>query len=177
MQELNDELSFLANFLNEGIYFINDEIETTSKVEESSVQLVVEDKMPLVESNIDFFGKNNKQLCILVDYDNDEWIMPKDKMVLQKILVAVDHSFDDVSLINVNRIPDHNLENITNAIPCKRVICFGINENLAGDYEKDKVIDTVGCKLLFCSDSLTTIAMSKQKKTVLWNNLKEMFGK
>lgn len=177
MQDQIDELSFLANFLNEGIYVVNDNIETDLKEEKDPEISTVKEPEPVIDHEIEFFGENKKQVCIIVDYDNDEWIIPKDKLVLQKILTAVDLSFDDIALVNVNRLPDYDLEKIINLIPNAKVISYGISESLTLDIEKNKVITDDNRQLLCCSDSLTSIAMSKQKKTVLWNNLKEMFGK
>jgi len=62
MQELINKLSFYSNFLNEGIYVINDSVKPKINDEEEVLTSKVEEAEPIAPSELDYFGKNNKQI-------------------------------------------------------------------------------------------------------------------
>ena len=168
---------FLSNLLNEGIYVIDEKDEkkhNPNYVSEEKENLVKESATPY--KSVEFIGENKKSTAILVEYKDTRWITEKDKMVLQKILTAVNHDFNDIALINVNQLQNSDVDQIIEKIECKNIIGFDINKSFIKNLITDK-LQTIGkTKTLFTSFNLTEIAMSKEKKRILWTNMKEMFG-
>lgn len=167
---------FLSNLLNEGIYVIDEKEEkkhNQNYVSEGKENRVKESATPY--KSVEFIGENKKSTAILVEYKDARWIIEKDKMVLQKILAAVNHDFNDIALINANQLQNSDVDQIIEELECKNIIGFDINKSFIKNMTTDKLQTIGNTKILFTSFNLTDIAMSKEKKRILWTNMKEMF--
>ncbi|MBC8344454.1 MAG: hypothetical protein ISR55_01280 [Bacteroidetes bacterium] len=169
-----DDLVFLASFLNEGLiidkyldpYEIEEEKEAISKVEEAEEAFV---------SDILFKGSNSSKVAVCVQYSDEEWISVKDRLFLDKILVAVGLSLESIALINLHNTQKKNISQVGEKLPENKIIAFGLSSSLVQDFPKNKITHKNGQDYLCVDWSLTDIAMSKEKKNVLWKNLKSLF--
>lgn len=163
--------AFLANFLNEGIYLTNGhKIRSQGKNEiqpdeGESLTICAEPEQ------LTYSGSNNKKVCVIVDYPHHNSIIPKDALILERILASVNLTFDDIALVNHARNNIHP-EEIPSRIETEKLIAFGVR-NMKG---YNQVQFSKHLKALYIPDNLTTLAMSREKKVLLWQNLKVMFN-
>ena len=143
-------------------------------VEEPKIEYKAPEKIS-PPPKIEYFGGYKNRVCLLVNYSDDRWIIPKDKIVLERILSAIKFDWNDIALLNVNEIKDLNLQEIINQMNPAYVISFGISRLDLSGFAKDQPEKYENCKMLIVSDSITDLSMSKERKAVLWKNLQEMF--
>jgi len=170
-----ESLAFYTSIFGNDLYLIREE--ETIAGEETPVY-IEKGNSPEFEDTSDlfFFGDNSARLTILVNYSSDEWIIARDKLFLEKILVSVQLSLDKTALINISRSPHKSISGIISRLPKNNVIAFGLDQSFTENMEFDKVLEVGKTKVIFTTDNLMEIAMDKGKKMVLWKNLKEMFG-
>jgi hypothetical protein len=125
---------------------------------------------------MEFLGEFKQKLCILVSYEEAEWIIPKDKIILEKILESVNLNWEDIALFNTKSMDFKGSKHILENLKPNRMITFGPEFIKSPNIKADKVFVINDCKMLLCSDNLTTLALNRERKLVLWNNLKEMFN-
>lgn len=169
-------LDFYADFLNEGIYILQDENNLSVIKEPDLTYQEVESNIGNeISKDIDFLGTNTENLAILVRYQNSEWIATKDKLVLEKILAAINLNLNNIALVNISRTSCTSFREISEKLSAKSIICFGLDPSFIERNENDKIVNIDSKNFLFTQHNLTEIAMSKDLKMILWKNLKQLF--
>jgi hypothetical protein len=163
--------AFLSNFINEGIYITNGHKINASE-DESNDTTIKETGTEINENTkLCFSGQNFKKVCVVVDYPHHESIIPKDALILERILASVNLTFEDIALVNQSKSRIQP-EDIPYHLETQKLIAFGI-KNMK---QYNQVEFRKDLKLLYCPDNLSNLAMSKEKKIILWQNLKDMFN-
>jgi len=123
---------------------------------------------------IEYLGNNKKSVCVLVNCSDERWIRFKEKLILGNILKALDLELEEIALVNINHLKQEVLSKFPDKLPGNKIISFGV---YYPNFELNKVIKIKNKDVLVVQDNLTEIGMSREKKGLLWKNLKEMFGK
>lgn len=123
------------------------------------------------------FGKNHKQLLILVEDHNHAVMERADGLLLKDILKAVDYSFDDVAIVNIAHCRQEADWQTINEIPYQRLFSFGIKHPqipatiALAPYE----LESSGDRKFLLTDKLSTLRSDRSRKIALWNLLKQVF--
>ncbi|MGI9544411.1 MAG: DNA polymerase III subunit psi [Cyclobacteriaceae bacterium] len=136
--------AFLPLFINEEVYLIKD---SKTKKEPS------------------FWGNNKQGILILVSNLTLTSLSSEEDEVLQKILLSVELTYDDVAIVNANK---SNFEEID----FKKALCFGIPVQQQHNYYQ---VEEVKGKQWLLVDSLAEIAQDRSKKKKLWQHLQLLF--
>lgn len=127
-----------------------------------------------------YLGKNGRNYCILVSYEN-ETFMPDDKMdVLIKILQACKISMDDIALVNLGS-KSHTVDELRAQLAPTKMVLLGVNPidiRLPIHFPLYRPQAYAGCTYLYSEplDSMDNSENGRKIKTSLWNSLKEMFS-
>ena len=176
-----EKMSFYSLLFDEEIYYIVDDLKTSLQTEEIDTSFTLEpassaESLDDVFSDVVYLGNNASKLCLLVYYPGEEWIIVRDKLFLEKILASVHLSFDKTALINIAGLGSKRFTDIHQRMPGNNFIGFGLPVTFTEKFPTDTMFRHQGSKIIFSASGLTDIAMDKNKKSVLWKNLKEMFG-
>jgi len=170
----NKDYSFLPFLLNDTIYLVNED-KPASKVEE-----IIEDEKDRtnkVQTNITWQGKNKQQVVILIKNSNEQYLNTSQRDLMAKILAAVNLDFDDIAIINLAHYNQKfSIDKLTEP-GAHYLISFGVaQEDIKMDrnFILDEIFSRGNIKLLFTA-SLENIEIDRNKKILLWNNLKKMF--
>ncbi|MCH8331130.1 MAG: hypothetical protein IH946_07090 [Bacteroidetes bacterium] len=134
---------------------------------------------PVSESEIgySFKGDNKKRTLVLIDVEGD--VMSEDNAIfLSKILGAIDHSIDDICLLNLAINPNHQFRYLSLKLEFDHLISFGPTVE---DISLSIIANKYSCiqfdekKLLFCN-ALDILAKDDVQKKELWSALMEMFN-
>jgi hypothetical protein len=173
-----ENLEFFASFINEGIYIVDLQKTPTESLKVEEPKVVYETpKVEKAQNETDtpFLGVDSEKLAVVVNYENTDWIPLKDKLVLEKILAAINLNIKSIALINLANTSITGYKDLLNSLKANNLIFFGTENAFNEGSKKDEVIAYNSRKLLFTTDNITRIAMSKELKKVLWKNLKLMF--
>lgn len=136
--------SFLPLFIEEEIYLIKDRNTKTAPV---------------------FVGGNNQGVLILFSNPNEVLLSPEEDGLLQKILLSVELTYDDVAIINVSK-------SNFNEIDFRKALSFGVAVEPQTKYYQ---VEEIEGKQWLLVDSLTEISKDRSKKKQLWQHLQQLF--
>lgn len=136
--------SFLPLFIEEEIYLIEDRNTKTAPV---------------------FVGGNKQGVLILVSNSNEALLSPEEDDLLQKILLSVELTYDDVAIVNVPK-PDFQ------EVDFQKALSFGVAVEPQTNYYQ---VEEIEGKQWLLVDSLTKIAKDRSKKKQLWQHLQQLF--
>lgn len=121
-------------------------------------------------------GKNRSKILVLVEEPDAPHLSEPGKVLLEKILIAVNLSFEDIHLVNVSNC--ETPDNLEAELEFKTCITFGMPpepwqySNFSRKYE---VIEDEKGRAFLWSDPLSSIASDVEKKKLLWLSLKSLF--
>jgi hypothetical protein len=139
---------------------------------------------PQVKSNslklqsLNFLGKNQKQILILVNDKEAVHLNGSDTALLTGILNACKLNFNDIALLNLAQHNGIDLSSIQDNFNPKVMITFGINLTsieIEQHYEY-YVINKLKSMTFLNAASLTQIGKNVEEKKQLWNCLKSIFS-
>ncbi|MFT3936042.1 MAG: hypothetical protein QM726_20595 [Chitinophagaceae bacterium] len=138
------------------------------------------EKKAAEKKGIQFLGKNQKRICLLVNYAKDVYLPDDQLNFLTAILQACKLNLGDVAIIN------HHRENLTfdelrKQITCNYLIIFGVTPELLTlqslpPYSIQNIND---CYIVYSEPAEllnSTSAESKVLKSKLWACLKQLFN-
>jgi hypothetical protein len=139
---------------------------------------------PQIKSNslepqsLNFLGKNQKQILIVVNDTEAIHLNDADTALLTGILNACKLNFNDVALINLAKHNEIDLSILQDNFNPKVMIAFGINlKSIAIDLQYDNyVISKLKTITFLNAASLTQIGKNVEEKKQLWNCLKSIFS-
>lgn len=131
-------------------------------------------------AGIQFLGKNQKGVCLLVRYSNDVHLPDKQLNFFTSILQACKLDLGDVAIINCQR-QEFSFAMLQEQIKCNYLLFFGVGPSTIG---LEPVVDFTitqykDCQLLHspaAEDLNSTSAESKSLKGKLWGCLKQLFA-
>lgn len=168
---IQNNLRALSLFLTEPVYLVKEK----AQGEEKKESLMESQERAPSTAPIVYEGKNLKKVLLL--YKGTSPRLPDEQHAfLGKILQAVKLDFEDVALLNTSLLTAQQYP-LINEIDAKVWLSFGvahaslpIKEN-APTY---KIIKAQNASLLL-ADTLEEIEADRNKKVLLWNNLKALF--
>lgn len=123
------------------------------------------------------FGKNLKNLLILVE-DPDNPVMERaDGLFLKDVLKAVQYTFDDVAIVNIAHCRTEADWEAINAISFTHLFSFGVAHpelpatRTLAPYE----LERSGERFFLKTEKLAVLRTERAHKITLWNLLKKMF--
>ncbi len=139
---------------------------------------------PQIKSNslepqsLNFLGKNQKQILIVVNDIEAIHLNDADTTLLTGILNACKLNFNDVALINLAQHNEIDLSALQDNFNPNVMIAFGINlKSIAIDINFDNyVISKLKTMTFLNATSLTQIGKNVEEKKQLWNCLKSIFS-
>ncbi|WKN43076.1 hypothetical protein [Tunicatimonas pelagia] len=152
---IDTQSDFLPFFFQEPVYVVNETQDETAY-------------RPL--------GSNRCKILLLVEELQELHLSDSGKELLEKILLALELSFDDVCLVNVSQCetPDH----LEGELDFKTCISFGMPpepwqfSNFSRKYE---IIRDESQRAFLWADPLAEVAADVEKKKMLWLSLKALF--
>ena len=136
--------SFLPLFINEEIYLLDD-----SQTKQDPV----------------FLGGNKKEVLILVSNPTVAFLSATEDELLQKILLSVELTYDDVAILNVAKSDIKEID-------FGKVLSFGVTvQPQSNSYQ----VEEIDGKQWLLVDSLPDIAQDRSKKKLLWEHLQQLF--
>ena len=132
----------------------------------------------LKPQNLNFLGKNQKQILIVVNDNEAIHLNDADTTLLTGILNACKLNFNDVALLNIAQHNEMILSALEDNFNPTVMIAFGINlKSIAIDNEYDYyVINKLKTMTFLNASSLTQIGKNVDEKKQLWNCLKSIFS-
>lgn len=140
-----------------------------------STQAGTEKEAPLNPQLV--FGKNLKQLLVLVEDAAHPVMERADGLLLKDILKAVGFSFDDVAIVNIAHCKQEADWQTINEIPFSRFFSFGVSTpkvpvtTTLAPYE----LEVSGDRKFLLTDKLSVLRSDRSRKIALWNLLKQIF--
>ena len=134
--------------------------------------------LPSLQQSIKFFGKNEKNVLILVSKDKVAYLEEEELNFLSSILLACKLSQADVALINLKNFGDTNYHFLIDQLKSKKIILFDVEAqtiDLPFNFPKFQLQQFDQATYL-SAPSLKEIQKEKTLKTELWTCLKNLFG-
>ena len=139
---------------------------------------------PQIKSNslkpqsLNFLGKNQKQILIVVNDSEAIHLNDSDTALLTGILNACKLNFNDVALLNLAQHNGIDLSSIQDNFNPKVMITFGINLTSIEieQHFEYYVISKLKSMTFLNANSLTQIGKNVEEKKQLWNCLKSIFS-
>ena len=135
-----------------------------------------EEKKVAVNPNL-LFGKNLKELLVLVEDYNHPVMERADGLLLKDILKAMEYTFDDVAIVNISHCREAVDWEAVNAIPYQTLFSFGISHpkipvtSTLAPYE----LERSGERKFLLADKLAVLRQDRSRKIALWGLLKKFF--
>lgn len=173
--EAENNPGFLPFFFQEPVYVINEpESFNTEPQDETHFAPTIEE--------ISVKGENKKEILVLVQEKNTEFISPANEQLLIKILQAVKLSMDDIALVNLSNItslPPSHIAEALEKIPFHTLISFGavVKEWSVSNFFSKYMVNTDDTnRNILLADTLDELASDLQKKRSLWQCLQKLFS-
>lgn len=164
----------LSLFLTEPIYLVKGETHGEGKIREESPEATIESPSP--PAPLVYEGKFLKQVLLL--YKGSATQLPESQRTfLGKILEAVKLDMEDVALVNASFLHSKQFP-LLKEMKAKVWLSFGVVDEalpLDTNTQPYKIIKTGDASLLL-ANTLEEIEASRDKKVLLWNNLKLLFN-
>lgn len=132
------------------------------------------------EKPIQFLGKNQQHICILVSYPKDVYLPEEQLNFLTNILQACRLNMGDVAIVNHYRYTV-SFGKLQEELQCRHLLIFGIQPStIAIEIGSPEFIPQVinDCPVVFCPplDHFNNNADGKLLKSKLWICLKQLFN-
>ena len=139
---------------------------------------------PQIKSNslkpqsLNFLGKNQKQILILVNDNEAVHLNDADTVLLTGILNACKLNFNDIALLNLSQLSEIDLALLKDHFNPNVMIAFDINLNSIGidQYYDNFVINNLKTITFLNATSLSQIGKNVEEKKQLWSSLKSIFS-
>ncbi len=149
-------------------------IESGTQVPAAAVTNSVKEK-----KGIQYLGKNQKGVCLLVDYANEVYLPDDQLNFLTSILLACKLNLGDVAIINVHK-QKISFDELRKQVSCNYLLIFGVDVSGIGLNEMplftSHIISNTNIVCSTAAEQLNNSdAESKLLKSKLWLCLKQLF--
>jgi hypothetical protein len=172
--------SVLKELYPGGVYIIPENQATGIPVSLPQIEPVeTEETILTAAPEIHFYGQNRKKILFLVDDNSAEFLNDKDKVLLTKILEAINLSYADIALLNVAKYPEIRFKVISEKTDFKKAFLFGVPASQMFDREvkmqeyKFTEIDDIE---VLSSVAFSVLQDDVPRKKLLWAELKQVFA-
>lgn len=176
---MDDSFRWLAELFDDTFIMIADgEVKIDYLPEEEPVAVVSEPEQSYEnqEDDLIFSGNNASKTGIIVWYEDQEWIKPKDKIFLDNILSAVKSSVERSALFNIARSNHRHIRDIITKMPDNHFFVFGLPESYTSGMNSGQIEIIGRSKVIICPLSLTDLVMNKEEKQQLWQKMRQVYG-
>jgi len=194
---MEEEKAFLAHFLDEEIYIIDEvaSVQETSVKQPVNTEPIIQEvakevpakdtarepkleyQTPKVEKEISpavsliYEGRNDKGILLIL---ND--ISTEEKAFLEKVLGAVKLTLNDCAMLELSKNNSTEHKALIEEFKCKTILNLGVEQQLPflqgiNNYKINFVADKKALK----TDNLKAIMADVAKKKQLWESLKQLF--
>ncbi len=172
---IQDNPRALSLFLTEPVYLVKEEVFNlkVKETEENPVEVAANASTP---APIIYEGKNLKKVLLLYK-GADKQLPSAQRDFLGKILQSVNLNFEDIALVNTHILSTEQFP-LLNKMEAKVWLSFGVTHEALDIKENTpyyKIIKTENTSLLL-ANALEEIETDRDKKVLLWNNLKSLFN-
>lgn len=192
----SEDLSFLRFFLTEPIYLLPEAepVKVKEKVVlQAETNIVMKTEAPEsanhsapVSSPIslpEIEGDNKRGVLVLIYDKESKSLRSENKLLLEKILKAVNLGFEDIALCNWALLEEvfesrNDIFESIQKIKATKILAFGdlpLAWSLSHFFQKYHITQDAEGKKLLLADDLLKIAHNREFKVQLWNSLQEMF--
>jgi hypothetical protein len=169
------DISFLNALFTDEVYMIGQK-KYASKASTNPVNRVSEEAIPY-QKNIDLvFSGTQSQTLLAFNFIGDDAIPDADKLFLDQVLKAAGLSFDNLSRLYLGSHQNGNWTDIAAQSASDFVIAFGIPQNYLPEAISEGEIYNINNKRVLCNASLAELSTNGNKKKMLWQGLKEIYG-
>ena len=171
----------LADSAALGLFF-TDDIYLVDKVEGITVPIAVPETiaqvLPAIEKEkfvFKYLGKNQKNVLILVNDQQNDVSNDAGKELLRNIVKAIQLSANDFALVNYAGYSNADFKALSEFFSCQLVLSFGVTPSQLGltDYPTNTIIKQDAIQLVF-SSNLDLLAADQLGKKTLWGSLKQL---
>ncbi|MEO5683703.1 MAG: hypothetical protein ABIQ88_13750 [Chitinophagaceae bacterium] len=133
-----------------------------------------------LKTSLQYLGKNQKGICLLVHYPNEVYLPDEQLNFLTSILLACRLNLGDVAIVNQHR-QKISFEEICSQLACRHLLVFGVPLSAVGlpDIPLFSMQTINECQVVhsMAADQLNNInPESKLLKGKLWACLKQLFN-
>lgn len=123
------------------------------------------------------FGKNLKNMLVLVQDPAHRVMERADGLLLKDILKAVGYTFEDVAIVNIANCKQEQDWQTVNQLSYTHLFSFGVNHPKlpATTALEPYKLENSGDKKFLLTDSLAVLRAERGRKISLWNLLKQIF--
>ncbi len=131
--------------------------------------------IPAKNDGFDYLGENNKYILIIVNNENEKFLNKVDLAFLTKIMGAKKWFLEDVAIVNMAKYANLDFDELKAFFACSKIVTFGFNPavlNIVGAVANKKT--TYKNVAVLGTWDLAKIQSDVPKKTIFWNQLKEL---
>jgi hypothetical protein len=125
-----------------------------------------------------YLGKNAKNILLLVNNTEIPYLPDNELSFLTNILSACKLSLADVAIMNLNSLPENEIEAAIQPLEPKHILLFGMEPLSIGlpiNFPPFQ-LQPFNKRIYLCSPTLQELEQNKELKLRLWNSLKTLFG-
>jgi hypothetical protein len=127
---------------------------------------------------VKYLGKNAKNILLLVNNTEAPYLPDNELSFLTNILSACKLSLADVAIVNLNALPENEIEAAIQPLEPKYILLFGLEPLSIGlpiNFPQFQ-LQPFNKRTYLYSPALQELDRNKDLKLNLWNSLKTMFG-
>lgn len=188
-EQLTDNAAALRMFFTEDIYLLGTEplsvSEKTVPATDSlpaqattEVAVLPEAASPVAvtaKTVFKYLGKNQKNVLIIVNDQQNEVSSDRGKELLRNIVKAIQLSANDFALVNYSAYEGVQFTEMTSFFSSKLVMIFGVQPSLLGLSDQPKhIIFMEAATQVVYSDNLDLLAEDQTGKKTLWGSIKKL---
>jgi len=188
-EQLTDNAAALRMFFTDDIYLVGTEplnvpVQTVPATDSAPAQATPEvAAMPAVASPVPvtaktefkYLGKNQKNVLIIVNDQQNEVSSDRGKELLRNIVKAIQLSANDFALVNYSAYEGAQFTEMTTFFSSKLVMIFGVQPSLLGlsDQPKNMIFMEAATQVVY-ADNLDLLAEDQVGKKTLWGSIKKL---
>ena len=189
-EQLTDNAAALRMFFTEDIYLAGTEplgvpVQTVAAAssaapaqattEVAAMPAVASPVPPAANTVFKYLGKNQKNVLIIVNDQQNEVSSDRGKELLRNIVKAIQLSANDFALVNYSAYEGAQFTEMTTFFSSKLVMIFGVQPSLLGlgDQPKHIIFMEAATQVVY-SDNLDLLAEDQTGKKTLWGSIKKL---
>ncbi|MES2650438.1 MAG: hypothetical protein V4663_01795 [Bacteroidota bacterium] len=180
--QLTSNAEALALFFTEDIYLVA-ESNPIIRIEEGLDRVItnvaktdeVTIEIKKTKTEFKYLGKNQKNILILVNDNQNDVSTEQGRELLRKLVKAIDLTANDFALINYSNYTSEKYESLKAFFNCSLLIAFGVDADVLDlpPQPLHQLIHYNDIKLLFAKN-LHDLDTDQASKKILWTSLQQL---
>ena len=187
-EQLTDNAAALRMFFTEDIYLVGTEplslpVQTVPATnpeparapEVAAIPAGLSPAPVTAKTEFKYLGKNQKNVLIIVNDQQNEVSSDRGKELLRNIVKAIQLSASDFALVNYSAYKGAQFTEMTTFFSSKLVMIFGVQPSLLGlgDQPKNIIFMEAATQVVY-ADNLDLLAEDQLGKKTLWGSIKKL---